>query len=53
MTVYRVCTHEVAGMGARYDLPTHLSELLDLCEVVIDDLWMVVLKVLGKLRDVV
>jgi len=40
-------------MDARNDFPTHFSELLDLGEVVIDDLRMLVLKVLGELGDVV
>ena len=40
-------------MDARHDLPTHFSELLDLCEVVSDDLGVLVFKVLGKLGDVV
>jgi len=35
------------------DLPTHLNERFDLGKVVIDDLGMLVLKVVGKLGDVV
>ena len=34
-------------------MSTHFSKLLDLREVVIDDVWVVVLKVFGELGDVV
>ena len=38
---------------AWHGLPTHFSELFDLGEVVADDLGMLMLKVLGKLGNVV